>query len=157
MQVSSEHRFWISRDWTFDTRINLQSSKSKYVESSWILNYKFGFRYKGLVCLKTWCHGRWGHFAFGPDMTWQPDEDLHFHFGETPFAVVWWWKCTTSLGNLEMVSPETSSACKLLLVAVLVADSVMREQEQQEDKAHSLFFPFEVEELLWESLGVFAA
>lgn len=50
----------------------------------------------------------------------------------------------------KWLSPETSSACKLLLeaVAVLVADSVMREQEQQEDKAHSLFFPFEVEELL---------
>lgn len=42
----------------------------------------------------------------------------------------------------KRLSPEMSPACKLVLEAaeVLVADSAMREQEWQEDYAHS-FFP----------------
>lgn len=49
-----------------------------------------------------------------------------------------------------------SPACKLVLEAaeVLVADFVMREQEWQENYAHSLF-SFEIEESCYESLWVF--
>lgn len=120
-----------------------------------MLNHKFGYCCKGLICLRTWCHGRWGHFAFGRDMTWQPDGDLLFHLGETPFTVVWWWKCTTSLATWKWLSPEISAACKLgqEVAEFLVADCYEGARTAKE----LCLFPFEVEESCCESLHVFFA